>query len=426
MKAFIDLTESVQSFFAVWYGVLMLVSVFLMLRLLFRKSFKKGIPCILLFAVEYMVLQSIFMLSSYYESGKQLDAFTRFFTALPWLWVAALAFVLTLFQLIAVYRVNAWHKTHVTERSVKEGLDELPMALCWYRESGFITMKNRAMEALYTSLAHQTLTNGRLLEESLLSSARELSSGDGVTRFMMTTGEGENERHYSVTLRSLKADLPYRELLVLDVTEEYEKTRLLNEKKLQVEALNERLSLYSREIVDTITAQEILAAKIKIHDQLGQLLLTSRKYLLRGGTSEEKEHLMTQLKTNLELMEHGENKNRRDHLEMLVEAAADMGIRLLIEGALPEDETRREILLTAIHENLTNTIRHAQGDALSVKLRPVEGSNRLRAIFENNGIVPEGTVEEKGGLKSLRRLVEDAGGTMNITVDTRFRMEIEL
>lgn len=426
MKEFIALNESLQSVFAVWYGVLMLSSMFLALRLLLRRSFLPVPGLVLLFAAEYLALQCMFMMNSYLQNGDELDRFAGTLAEMPWLAVAGIAAALTVFQSAAVRRAKRWSETHVTGHSIKEGLDALPMGICWYRESGYIAMKNSAMERLYGSIAGRELLDGNELREALVSASR--ASLPGEDRDMLVTAEGPSGMTcWSVSMREFRdGDVLYKEILAADVTEEYEQTRKLTEKKRELEELNERLSRYSREIVDTITAQEILSARVRIHDDLGQLLLASRRYLLRGGNGEERERLTELFRTNLRLMDRGQNENRRGHLDMLREAASDMGIRLIIEGDMPEDEKRRQILITAVHENLTNTIRHARGDVLMVRLQPGTSEGSVLAVFGNNGEAPGGEIEEKGGLKSLRRLVEEAGGSMRIVTGARFRMEIEI
>ena len=55
-------------------------------------------------------------------------------------------------------------------------------------------------------------------------------------------------------------------------------------------------------------------------------------------------------------------------------------------------------------------------------LTELAGSRLL--VFTNNGNVPEGPIEERGGLKSLRKVVEDAGYEMKIETDDGFKLTI--
>ena len=104
--------------------------------------------------------------------------------------------------------------------------------------------------------------------------------------------------------------------------------------------------------------------------------------------------------------------------------AARLRVALLVTGALPQTEPQKHIVAVAIHECMTNTVRHAHGDELQIRV--VEGEERMIVTFTNNGEAPAGEVEEKGGLSSLRELTEKAGGTMTVCTGPSFAIRLEL
>ena len=55
-----------------------------------------------------------------------------------------------------------------------------------------------------------------------------------------------------------------------------------------------------------------------------------------------------------------------------------------------------------------------------------EDGETIMAVFTNNGDPPEGGIIEKGGLKSLRELTEQAGGSMIIQTKPAFMISIQL
>ncbi len=84
----------------------------------------------------------------------------------------------------------------------------------------------------------------------------------------------------------------------------------------------------------------------------------------------------------------------------------------------------RHIAVTAMHECMTNTLRHAGGDEVYVKaIRDKQG---VILTITNNGSNKTERVTEKGGLKSLRIMVEKYGGTMQITATDGFMLKISL
>ena len=74
----------------------------------------------------------------------------------------------------------------------------------------------------------------------------------------------------------------------------------------------------------------------------------------------------------------------------------------------------------AIHECLTNTVKHAGGRLLEVTVRQAE--NAVTVELTNDGAPPKGPVSETGGLKNLRALVENRGGRMTVESEPAFRL----
>ena len=96
-------------------------------------------------------------------------------------------------------------------------------------------------------------------------------------------------------------------------------------------------------------------------------------------------------------------------------------LRLL---AVPEDEREGAVIIAAVHECLTNTVKHAKGNELFLKLRARDTS--LTVELTNNGLPPAAEIRETGGLMNLRRKVEAAGGTMETREKPNFLLRIEL
>ena len=100
--------------------------------------------------------------------------------------------------------------------------------------------------------------------------------------------------------------------------------------------------------------------------------------------------------------------------------ARSIGVTVDINGDLPEQASARTILAHAIQECAANTVKHAGGDRLNVTLSENE------IVITNNGKPPKGEIAESGGLLSLRRSVEEAGGTMTVQSQPEFILSIQL
>lgn len=103
-------------------------------------------------------------------------------------------------------------------------------------------------------------------------------------------------------------------------------------------------------------------------------------------------------------------------LEDLVLAAADRGVRATVEvsgidGAAPE---RVALVWRTAREAVRNTVRHARASRLDVQVRGEGKHLVLRVADDGVGFVP-GAVRRGGlGLRGVRHLVGEAGGTLDV------------
>ena len=109
-----------------------------------------------------------------------------------------------------------------------------------------------------------------------------------------------NNKVYSLNLfeHFIKGNKFY-ELLAIDVTQSYSLSLELKEKQKELLDFNKRIREYSDNIEKFIIDKEILDAKIRIHDELGKLLLTTSKCLTSNLSLKEKNELLKTWDTNL-------------------------------------------------------------------------------------------------------------------------------
>ena len=379
---------------------------------------------VMLLALSYIVLQSAILYI--WRQGRLLDSdgLAACFTAGHGLFPLALCLGMATSARLLWRDLKRSAAGRITPSSIKEATDTLPSGLCFCREDGRVLLVNRAMERLCRRLTGEALVNGRMFFEAL--------SGGALPEGCHRAGSPEKPlivlpdgAAWSFTRKRLQDERLRAELLVAaDVTEIYEKTRALNRAREEVTALNGRLTDYNREIVALTTAREILNAKVKIHDELGGNLLAIRRYLLEGGAEGDRADIAERLRTNVAFLQSGRTPGVRDECALMLETAQALGVRVEILGTLPEREPARHILAVAIHECFTNTLRHAHGSALT--LRVAEDDRWIRARFTNDGEQPRGPIRERGGLHSLRTLVERAGGRMLIQTTPAFAIALEL
>lgn len=304
--------------------------------------------------------------------------------------------------------------SHLSGASVKEAVDFLPAGICCYEDNGHVILKNTAIDDICREMTGQMLLNGCDFASSLKAQATTLEN-----RQLLILGE----RVYQIEEQTI-SDKKRQILTAVDITEEYKKHQELAEKRRDVLALNEKLHAYNKEITSIITQKEHLNAKIQIHDRMGKGLLLAKRYITGGGTEEMKAEILQELTAGVSFLLNESGNKPTDPFERIFKTAERLEARIVVNGELPTEPAHRQILATAMHECLTNTLRHAGGDEICVGVNDI--GPVVKAEFTNNGRKPDGPITEQGGLGSLRSLVEAAGGQMTIAVSDGFKMTIIL
>lgn len=412
MNTFIELPATVRGLISLWFVALLFLACAATFRLFSQKTFRLAIPACFVLLTSYILLQWCSDIAICNDRGLIPPHSSVLIDGTSCIWLLLIAAFLTALTVYFLWYAHRWDKMNPSVSSLKEGIDDLPSGLCWYYEDGVVALRNHVMEQLCSKITNEKLYDGNVLKEALLRHIDDHS--------MMLLPDGTV---WSVVFSTVEKDgFLLNEICAHNMTEEYKTTLRLQEKQKQAELANEKLTKYSRELAQMITAGEILSAKVRIHDELGQTLLLTKKYLLCGGTEEDRKKLLYVLRKNNTLMEKHPDKSGKSYLNMIREAAFDMGVTLVIEGKMPSKTEIGDIITTAIHENLTNTIRHAQGNEMQVKIANDHGF--CTAEFTNNGKIPAGPIEERGGLSMLRALVEAVGGKMEIEHEPQYKMTL--
>lgn len=415
MTAFWDAPMVVRGCIGIWVFATLLMG-FEILSIDAGRRINRSIKMLPLMLILYFALQCIQNIN---EGDFSIDRATRIelFTArFPvWIMIVLLAFVsVTEFFLMCIrYR---WRRRNLTGKSIKDALNSLPAGICCYEGNGHIVLKNTVMEKLYNDLFNEPLLNGITGTQKIYKEAKVLEK-----RQIVTSG------NKFFTLSVDETVSKGRKLFILtasDITEEYGKHRELSQKREAVELLNKKLLAYNKEITMVISQKEILNAKIQIHDTMGGALLAAKRYITGDSAEELKKQIVSELTSGVNYLLSSPDSNRPDLYEKIIETADKLGVKICLTGELIEDSARKNILLTGMHECLTNTIRHAKGDELYVDI--TENEREIRICYTNNGIKPQKTVSEGGGLSSLRCLVEEIGGSMEISYSEKYELRIIL
>ena len=204
-----------------------------------------------------------------------------------------------------------------------------------------------------------------------------------------------------------------------DITQLYEVNQELEVKNKELKALNMRLRDYGENIVELTRSRERLETKTRIHGELGQVLLASKRYLLDNSADAPVELW----KKNIAMLRKEAKAEQEEMpLEMLSRIADATGIKLDVSGEMPEDKKVQKLFMEASAEALTNAVSHADAKTLVITLAEVPESYSI--TFKNDGDNPTEPIVEGGGLTNLRRKVEEQFGTMEISIEPEFSLNV--
>lgn len=323
------------------------------------------------------------------------------------------------FDIILIKRVDRYRHEHFTVISIKQGLDAMQEGFCFYTENGLPQFVNRVMNRTSISLTGETINDASYFWQRLR--RNELNEGCSIisnTENIVIAKTPDSVCAFSN--RSMEKGSELKEMIMVDITSEYRTFEELLAKTRALELQQNRLKEYNRDVTRATIEKELLNAKVHIHDELGEILIAAKRYL---GTGDMDRRTVKELwMKNLKLLGVERKKEESDEYREIYKAASDIGMNIVVEGQLPEEKTAKTVTASALHECLTNTFRHAGGD--TVYVRSEGGEDCLMLTFTNNGNPPEGPIEERGGLKSLRKIAEDAGFEMTIETEERFTLRL--
>ena len=338
--------------------------------------------------------------------------------------VLALSVLTGIFQWSFLYKKS---RDVITTRSIKESIDLLPDGVCFSTDRGMPILMNSRMRQLCTEFTGEGLMDTEkfwrdLRNGNVRKGIRPLKQREAA--FIDTNGQVWDFRRSRLFYGGEKVT----EISAVNITTQYHLHKELVERYERLNDVNSRLHHFSEEVEKVTREKEILAAKIKLHDEIGRSLLILRSYLtetpeksIQTETPEksaqtekrDRSRLLPLWQYIVTSMQEGTIlKEREDSLLLLKKEAADFNVDIFLEGLLPANPSVRNVIFAAVRECAGNTAKHARGDRLFITIHDTEENTEV--FITNNGNAPGGSIHETGGLKNLRKMVEERGGSMQI------------
>lgn len=424
MTAYSEISLTLQGVFGACSLTLMVGALFVLVGVCsLRLGWRSVLAASVLTAASFSLLQGIGDVSYCHFAGYTPMFLAGAIGALSCAAVALLLLLLAGAETVFFVRLKRRWETMLTPMAPKESLDALPDGICFFAANGLPLLVNTRMNRICGELFDAELLNAEVFWQRLQNgegNARFLRTGEAV---LLQTGDG---RVWNVRCRKLTVDhSEIRELTACDVTTPYRLSQELDQRNQSLREVNERLRRYSREVERITMENEILTAKIQVHNDVGRSLLMFRAYLSQPKKQRRRDELLLLWRHTVAVLKNEASPEKpRTDWELLRKAAQSVDVEIVRRGELPENERQRAIVISAVHECLTNTVKHAGGDRLWLTLR--SDGNILTAELTNNGAPPQGSIRETGGLLNLRRTVENAGGTMTTEAAPRFLLRVEL
>ena len=333
---------------------------------------------------------------------------------MPWA-VFAGAEILSILLLSACFRrIQRHRQTRLSPDSVREAVEKLPAGICVSDEDGVILLSNPRMHALCRSLTGRALTNGRTFQERI----GQMGTDQGGKRLVLAPdGAAWMFERTELTLDGQAVD----QLIATEMTERYRVTELLRGRNQALREVHYRMKAVAARETALVADRENMQARITVHNQMGNVLLTGRYYLEHPENMDEREmKSLLEFSSRFLMREAEEPPAEEQPVEEAIRMARRIGVATEMTGGMPAGETARRLLGEAIEQCAANTARHAGGDRIFVSLSA--DSQAARMEITNNGEAPKGPIAETGGLASLRRMTETAGGTMRVESEPAFRL----
>lgn len=325
-----------------------------------------------------------------------------------------------IFLCYLIWEDRKYRRTSISHNSVKESLDNLPTGLCFSDKRGMVRLSNHKMNSLSHIIAGEELQDAKTFWEQL----KEGKTVESVE--CLLTGDEPQFRVPDGTVwmfQRTEIDEETIQLTSIDITSLYNLSEDLRNKNRDIEKMNNRLRKYGETVDSTTRAKERLETKIRIHNSMGQALLTTRHCLNLPDT--DYQFIIDLWKKNISVLRpDGEYTESANPLESLIKAGEFAGVKIEFDGKLPEDNRASQIFILASAEALTNAVRHAGAENLYVKF--YEKDDLLCAEFTNDGKVPSNGISEGGGLGSLRSKIESSGGEMLTETSPQYKLKVSI
>ena len=342
------------------------------------------------------------------------------------------AFLLLLLARFAwqIRRLRTHSRKLLLPQSIRETIDHLPCGICFSTPRGRPILVNHKMNDLVYRLTGHTIMNANITWDEL----RRLEPANGRTKLENlwlnsdNTSDDADERLLFMQIdgyiwKFSKESLAdgdstgssFAQLEASEISELYRNTEKLYEINERLVKQHKRQQDLLENIVEINHEKETLHAKMKIHDDLGRSILTTKQHLSNKAFPEGVPYLVeiwsNTIRGLTDFTQTGPRPDTSPETE-LRRAAEMIGCRINIVGDRPAERKSVLLFFAAVREALTNAVKHAHADQLNVTITPTGQGYHLE--ISDNGTADASSVTEGSGLGNLRQKLEQEGATLEV------------
>lgn len=334
---------------------------------------------------------------------------------LPWLIFPVVAFSTFVHAVSGLRREYRKRLEILLPFSVKQTLDNINSGILFANPKGRTVLVNHIMGEIIADLSGSYPQMLGDLTDAL-QKAEKLNEITELYRFP----DGRIWRFQTVSLSEPKFK-GFTQTTAQDMTELYDTNRQLAEENKALHVAIEKMRRMLERVAERVKEQEMLNIKVRVHNDIGKSLIALSELMREGGGEpEEQLHI---LHKSISLFS-GRGMILPGTMEDVRHEAAEMRVRLVLDGVIPQDERVKRLIATAARECVTNCIRHAKGSLVTVKID--QRGDLYTVTITNDGKAPTCPVTEGSGLSSLRDSVEEEGGEMYISHSPYFMLILNL
>ena len=343
-------------------------------------------------------------------------------------------------------------KTTITQFSVGETLDLIPLGVAFSNKYGQIMQANETINNISFELTGKTLVNendfwdkitrgdiisGTLINTNLggITSESEIQGFSYGANQSSPKDQDKKERPvialpdgtvWLFEKTMVESEIgPVSQILAVDATKEEELVRELEHGNQQLRDMNRRLRRYHEEVDDTVRSEELLEAKMRVHDKMGETLLAAKIYLTNPVSPVNAETVLKSWEEDLTLLrEEAKGEEAPKQVERFMDAAKHLGIDLQIAGDIPENREVMNLICVGIQECMTNALQHSEASQMYVTI--LKDDFGYTVNYSDNGKTPNYPIKEGGGLKLLRETAEKMEATMEYVEGRHFHLTLEI